>query len=310
MNSTEVRTLSAGHRQDEYSPFHPPAYRIEPGERVRVETVCVSGGAVRHSATAATNADLMATLGWVPTFPVTGPIFVEGAAPGDVLAVHIEQIEVADVGWVASLIGRGPAGDLLEQAEVRTFAVRDGVVEFGHGLSIPLAPMIGSIGVAPQDGPLRANTPGLHGGNLDCTLIGPGATLYLPVNVAGALLALGDLHAAMADGEASCTGVEIAGAVTLRVEIVKHAEFPLPLVVAGESVALMASAPTLDEAARQVVQLGVRWLAGGSRLTVNEATMLVSLVGQVRICQVVNPLMTCRLELPRNVLTRIGIVAP
>jgi amidase len=72
----------------------------------------------------------------------------------------------------------------------------------------------------------------------------------------------------------------------------------------------MASAPTLAEAARQVVQLGVRWLAGGSRLTVNEATMLVSLVGQVRICQVVNPLMTCRLELPRNVLTRIGIVAP
>jgi len=170
-----------------------------------------------------------------------------------------------------------------------------------------LTPMIGAIGTAPADRAIDSGVPEAHGGNLDCTLIRPGATLYLPVNVSGALLALGDLHAAMGDGEVGTAGLEVNGRVTLWVELVKDAALPLPLVDTGEIVATISSAPDLDEAAQAAVRSMVRWLAAQTALDVNEAAMLLSLAGDLRICQIVDPLMTCRMELPKSVLTALGI---
>ena len=118
--------------------------------------------------------------------------------------------------------------------------------------------MIGAIGTAPADRAIDSGVPEAHGGNLDCTLIRPGSTLFLPVNVSGALLVLGDLHAAMGDGEVGSAGLEVNGAVTLRVGLVKQPTMPLPLVDTGEVVATISSAPDLDEAARQAVTAMVR----------------------------------------------------
>jgi amidase len=302
-----IRTLSATKHVREFAPDHPPAYRITPGERVRVETMCSASGSIRVAATAASNDDLRAKVGWVRGMPMTGPIFVEGAAPGDALAVFIEAIDVAGTGWTDVMIGRGAVDDLITVAEVRIFRIVDGEIDFGFGVRLPLTPMIGAIGTSPQDQARDAGLPDAHGGNLDCTLVKPGSTLYLPVNVAGALLGLGDLHAAMGDGEVGNAGLEVGGSVTLQCAVVKDHGLPLPMVDTGTLVATIASAPTLEIASQEAVQAMVRWIVRSTDLQINDAAMLVSFAGDLRICQVVNNLMTCRMDMPKAVLTAMGI---
>jgi amidase len=305
-----IRVLSATRFVREFSPFHEPAYQIAPGELVRVETRCAASGMIRETAKADSNAELRAKIGWTSGMPMTGPIAVAGAEPGDALAVHVAAIAFDDWGWSDVAIGYGPAGELVTEAEARVFRIVDGAIDFGFGVRLPLTPMIGAIGTAPLDRALDSGTPEAHGGNLDCTLIRPGATLYLPVHVPGALLSLGDLHAAMGDGEVGTAGLEVNGSVTLRVGLVKQTTAPLPLVDTGELVATISSAPDLDEAAQQAVKAMVQWLVADTALKVNDAAMLVSLAGDLRICQIVDPLMTCRLEIPKPILTTLGITLP
>jgi amidase len=302
-----IRTLSAAKHVREFSPHHAPAYRVAPGEHVRVETRCSASDGIRHGATAASNDELRAKVGWVRGMPMTGPISIDGAEPGDALAVHIEAIDVADVGWTDVMIGRGAVAELITEAEVRTFRIVDGAFDFGFGVRLPLTPMIGAIGTAPRDRAVDAGIPDTHGGNLDCTLVKAGATLYLPVNVPGALLGLGDLHAAMGDGEVGNAGLEVGGSVTLCCDLVQDHALPLPLVDTGALVATIASAPDAERAARDAVQGMVRWIARATELGINDAAMLVSFVGDLRICQVVNGAITCRLEMPQGVLTALGM---
>jgi amidase len=305
-----IRTLSAANFVREFSPWHEPAYEIAPGELVRVETRCAASGVIRETAKADSNAELRAKVGWTSGMPMTGPIAVTGAEPGDALAVHVVEIAFDDWGWSDVAIDYGPAGELVSEAEARIFRIVDGDIEFGFGVRLPLNPMIGAIGTAPRNRAFDSGVPEAHGGNLDCTLIKPGATLYLPVNVPGALLALGDLHAAMGDGEVGTAGLEVNGAVTLRVGLVNQTTMPLPLVDTGELVATIYSAPDLDEAAQQAVVAMVQWLVAETALEVNDASMLLNLAGDLRICQIVDPLMTCRLEVPKSILTTLGISLP
>jgi amidase len=307
MSEDGIRTLSAARHVREFSPFHEAAYHIEPGELVRVETLCAASGMIRQTAKADSNAELRAKVGWVGGMPMTGPIAIAGAEPGDALAIHIEAIDCEDSGWTDVPIGQGPTTGLVTEAEVRVLPIRDQAVDFGFGLHLPLTPMIGAIGTAPRERAIDSGVPETNGGNLDCTLIRPGATLFLPVNVPGALLALGDLHAAMGDGEVGSAGLEVNGSVTLRVGLIKQTTLPLPLVDTGEVVATICSAPDLDEAARQAVSAMVEWLSTATTLRVNDAAMLLSLAGDLRICQVVDPLMTCRLEIQKSILITLGI---
>ncbi len=239
----DIRTLSAAMHVREFSPFHEPAYQIEPGELVRVETLCAASGMIRQTATADSNTELRAKVGWVPGMPMTGPIAIAGAEPGDALAVFIEAIDFEDSGWTDVPIGQGPTAGLVTEAEVRVLPIRDQAIDFGFGLHLPLTPMIGAIGTAPRERAIDSGVPEAHGGNLDCTLIRPGSTLFLPVNVPGALLALGDLHAAMGDGEVGSAGLEVNGWVTLRVGLIKQTPLPLPLVDTGEVVATISPPP-------------------------------------------------------------------
>jgi amidase len=305
-----IRTLAATRHVKEFSPFNEPAYVVSPGETLRVETLCSAGGSIKRSVTARSNDELRDKAGWQRGMPMTGPIYVEGAEPGDALGIYLAAIEVDDFGWTDVQIGRGPAGNLIEEAEVRRFPIRNGAVDFGFGVTLPLAPMIGAIGTAPAERALGAGIPEAHGGNMDCTLIKPTSTLYLPVNVPGALLGLGDLHAAMGDGEVGTAGVEVGGTVTLKLGLVKRATLPLPLVDTRTIVAAIVSAQELADAARGAVQAMVTWIVRATALGVNDATMLVSLAGDLRICQIVDPLMTCRMEMPKRVLAEIGIQLP
>jgi amidase len=155
--------------------------------------------------------------------PVTGPVFVEGAEPGDVLAVTIHDIALADQGWSVSIPGAGALAEVMgPEFFVRRVPVRDGRVQLTPTLDCAAAPMIGCVGVAPADRDGSTVMPTLPtGGNMDLTDAAPGSTVYLPVQVPGALLSIGDIHAVMARGESSFVAIEIAGRATVSVDVVK-----------------------------------------------------------------------------------------
>ena len=182
-----------------------PALTVASGETVRIRTQDCFGNQVQ------TPEDELDEINWDRINPATGPVFVEGAVPGGALKVTIENIELDP--QTASCTGKdeGVCGDRFDAWSTRLCAIEDGELRWSDKLSIPLNPMIGVIGVAPEGEPVNCGTPGSHGGNMDNTAITTGATLYFPVAVEGALFGCGDMHAAMGDGEISVSGAEVAG---------------------------------------------------------------------------------------------------
>jgi amidase len=180
------------------------------------------------------------------------------------------------------------------------------MVKFNDKLSFPIQPMIGVIGTAPAGEGIDTGTPGAHGGNMDCTRIGEGTTLYLPVNTKGALLAMGDLHAKMGDGEVEVCGVEIAGAVTVKISVVKNCALPTPFLINSEVAAAVYSAKTVDEACVGATMAMHSFLMQELSMNEHEAGMLLSVAGNLRICQIVDPERTCRMEIPLSVTAAYG----
>lgn len=245
-------------------------------------------------------------LDWARINPATGPVFVEGADPGDMLQVNIEKIEIRDHGVMVTGPDMGVLGDELTENYIRIIPIRQGKAFFTEKVELPLNPMIGVIGTAPASEDISCGTPGNHGGNMDCKIIGEGATLYLPVNVPGALLALGDLHAAMGDGEVSVCGVEVSGEVTLSVTVIKGKHWRLPLVKNSKAIYMIASEKSLDEATIRASKNMVHFLVNECALNKYDAINLLSIAGNLQICQIVDPLKTVRMELPLNVLEQLG----
>ncbi len=273
-----------------------PAVAIaKSGDTVRFETLDCFGCQLQRED------QLLGGLDWSCINPATGPLFIEGAMPGDVLKVEILNIELDDHGVMVDGPGEGVTGTAVTTESTKILPIVDGMVQFNNKLQFPIKPMIGVIGTAPTGEAVDTGTPDAHGGNMDCTQIGAGATLYLPVNVEGALLAMGDLHALMGDGEVEVCGVEIAGAVTVRVTALKNCNLPTPFLVNSESAMAIFSAVTLDDASVGATMAMHRFLREELHMNEHEAGMLLSVVGNLRICQIVDPEKTCRMELPLSV---------
>ena len=291
-----VYSMSAGHA---------PAARVPSGETVVFETTdCYGGQIVREE-------QLLGGIDWDEINPATGPLFVEGAQPGDLLKVSVLDIRIAGHGVMTAMPGEGAVGCKLTGDRTRIIPVRDGRVHFSDRVVLDAAPMIGVIGTAPAEGwEIPTGTPDVHGGNMDNTRICKGSVLYLPVNVEGALLAVGDLHALMADGEVLICGLEIAGEVEAKVEVVKGADLPVPVVVSGGAVMTVASAPTLDQAALDATHHMMDLMTAGGTVDPQEAGMLLSLKGDLRICQIVDPMKTARMEVPLSLLDACGVRLP
>lgn len=245
-------------------------------------------------------------LDWARINPATGPVFIEGADPGDMLEVKIETMILRDYGVMATGPDMGVLGDELIENSIRIIPIRQGKAFFTENVVLPLNPMIGVIGTAPASEAISCGTPGNHGGNMDCKIIGEGTTLYLPVNVPGALLALGDLHAAMGDGEVSVCGVEVSGEVTLSVKVIKGKQWQLPFAKTSKAVYMIASEKSLDEATVRATKNMVHFLATECGLNNYDAIALLSIAGNLQICQIVDPLKTVRMELPLSVLEQLG----
>lgn len=245
-------------------------------------------------------------LDWNQVNPATGAVYVEGAKPGDILKVTIDKIELADNGVMMVEPGLGVMGHRIEESEVKMISIEGKEAVFNDEIRIPLNPMIGVIGVAPEGGEISNGTPGAHGGNMDTKLIAEGSILYLPVFQEGALFGLGDLHAAMGDGEISVSGIEIAGKVTVSLEVLKGSSIPYPFVQNDEGLAVIVSKETVDEAAKSGVEIMIDTLLPQTDLTLSELTMLFSAAGQSQISQIVDPLMTARFFVPNYLLEKIG----
>ncbi len=277
----------------------PPVARIRPGESFVLDTADCFSDQIQSAKATPSGVD------WEHINPATGPVFIEGAEPGDVLSVLIERIDIAHRGVMAV---SGDFGVLRDRFEGMSFAMIpiEGDSAQVAGATVPVRPMIGVIGVAPSGPAVPCGSPGSHGGNMDTRLIGEGATLYLPVFVSGGLLAAGDLHAAMGDGEICGTGVEVAGSVQLRVDVRRDVHLTSPVLETSEVVATIASAETLDEAADRATGDMADLLTQRLGLTAADATMLMSAAGQLQVSQVVDPLKTARYAMPVEILAQFG----
>lgn len=258
--------------------------------------------------------------------PATGPLFIEGAEPGDVLKVEIQKIELREYGVMRTSTDGGAFCHLYEEPKARRFffSIHPETGRLGfwfeEKLWLDADPMIGVIGTAPEGDGVPAITPGPHGGNLDCRRIREGSVLYLPVNVPGALLSIGDLHALMGDGETGICGLETAGRVTVRVTALKEEEAAsrvfravraaLPLLREGDQVMTIQSAETLDKAALLAANKMRELAAAASGMDLVDSGMAMSLLGDLAVCQIVNPLKTVRCQFPLKVLAEYGFRLP
>ena len=171
--------------------------------------------------------------------------------------------------------------------------------------------MIGVIGTAPveKEG-IPTTTPGKHGGNMDCKKIVKGSTIYLPVNVKGGLLSMGDIHALMGDGEVFICGLEIAGEITVKVSVLKNIKLPTPFLHSRGKVMSIQSAKDLDKAGDMAAKEMFEFVKEATKQDDVRTGMLMSLLSDMAVCQVVDPLLTVRVEFPLDVLEKYGYKLP
>lgn len=262
-----------------YCRFDRQVLEIEPGETIQVETEDALGASFR------TSSDITLERFGQITFPLTGPIAVRGAQPGDTLAVRVENIELDDQGVVVFRSGGGVLKDWMPGFAGKVVRVHDGFVQFNDQIRIPIRPMIGKIGTAPALECLRSSVPGVHGGNMDCPELTIGHTIYLPVNVLGGLLAVGDVHAAMGDAEICGTGVEIRARLTLTIDLRKGRPKAMtwPRIETPAEIITLAAATPVDEALYLAAKDMVLWLEEEYRFDRAEAYLLLGLAGHGRL---------------------------
>ncbi|NPD30881.1 acetamidase [Eggerthellaceae bacterium zg-1084] len=277
-----------------------PALEVESGTTVRLRTKDCFSNQLR-----AADATLDA-LDWDRINPATGPVFVKGAQPGGALKAVIERIELDGDVVVATGEGEGVMGDRFTGWSFSHGRVEDDGLTVFDGCRLPLNPMIGVIGVAPSGDPVNCGTPGAHGGNMDCKDIREGTTLYLPVAVEGALFGCGDMHACMGDGEVGVSGAEAPGHATITLTALPALRIQNPVIETATHVGTIASADTLDAAADRAVHDMLDLVCARAQVAPEEAAMLFSLQGDVRVCQMVDPQRTVRFMMPKQALAQYG----
>jgi amidase len=221
---------------------------------------------------------------------MTGPVFVGGAFPGDTLAVEILDIKPAlGYGWIVATPGRALLKDRLTEWRRRKVQIEGDCVRFNDKIALPYAPMIGRLGVAPAGEPKASNSIGPFGGAMSNIAIAPGATVYLPVFVDGALLTIEDVHAAMGDGESASSAVEMGAEVTLRCDVSTGLEVKRPLVATRDAVMTTGEGNTMEAASHMAVDEMATLLMSQLGLDAVDAAMLISVAADARFSYVGGP---------------------
>jgi acetamidase/formamidase len=278
-----------------------PVLHVSSGDRVRVETM-VAGGLQRLRLAGAAEAEIPEALKLVEqrvtergpgVHPMTGPIYIDGAQSGDTLEIHIVAIEfLHNFGVNAFIPGGGVLPDEFPYASLKLFRWPAGAdrVGFAPGVTLPLAPFFGSIGVAPPPlvGRISSRPPGWHGGNLDNKDLVAGSTLYLPVHVPGALLSIGDGHARQGDGEVTGTALETSLRGTFELRLRKGQRLRWPRAETPTHYIAMGLNEDLDEATRLAVREMVDFLVAEKKMSRDDAYMLCSLAADLHVTQAVD----------------------
>jgi acetamidase/formamidase len=238
---------------------------------------------------------------------LTGPVYVEGAEPGDALEVKILSISLPiDYGY------NGCKGFLPENCEpdapykILTLDRKRMTAEFAPGIVIPLRPFFGSMGVAPapEDGRVSSNPPGRHAGNLDNRELVAGSTLFIPVFARGALFEIGDGHAAQGDGEVDQTAIETSLRGRLQLTVRKNVKLTWPRAETSTDYISMATDPDLAVATREAIQEMIDFLVAEKKLTRHQAYQLVSVAGNVAVTQLVDkPNVGVHVRMPKSIFT-------
>lgn len=287
-----MRRISRANVVFSYSAEHEPIVVAAPGETLLVETRNAFGDQPLRPG------QRLDDLNLDECDPLTGPIAVEGAEPGDTLAVTLEHIETVGPGMQGVI----PDFGVLDwpTTPLHFFEPKDGRITWLRGIEIELRPNLGAIGVAPAGDAIPSVWPGDHGGNMDTKYVCAGSTLYFPVFHPGGLLVLGDCHQIQGDGELCGVAPETDAEVTLTVDVIKGKTIRRPRILAKDRFMTIASAETLEQAVKLAVRDTVDLLVEEKGLTDEEAYLLITIKADAEICQVVDPLVTVRVAMDRE----------
>lgn len=293
-----MRSLTTGSVIHVMSSDNPPAMAVKSGETFSVET-----------AKPGIPDEVFSRDYTKQPFPkrvltITGPIFVEDAEPGDVLKVKIESIELDTMGkmWMGQWMG--VLMDEVDHCYMRKVAIDRGEVRFSDSLSFPIRPMIGTIGVAPAGDGVDCVLPGSYGGNMDSLSAAPGNTIYLPVYVPGALLAVGDVHAAMGYGEVLGTGIETGSTVVMTVELIKNRELKHPVAEAEEFFEIIVSDTDFMQACKELTRAAIDFVSERRGCGFDEGYAIVGQTCDLKVLQIVNYCVTVSMRIPKLILEK------
>jgi acetamidase/formamidase len=295
--------LTTAQTHNRFSAAIPPVATVPSGAVVEVYTAEATDGQLSHESVV----EDVSGIDFDPIHPLTGPVYVEGAEPGDVLAVKLLEVEIGEWGWAAVVPGFGFLAAEFSDPYLKTFRFEPGdtLAFFSDRISVPLRPFPGVMGVAPPtDSLLSTIPPRANGGNMDNRHMVAGSTVYFPVFVGGALFSIGDTHAAQGDGEVSGTAIEAPMRIVYQVDVLKGGRgIKEPQYETEDYYAVTAFATTLDEAARKATRYMIDYLVEEHGLDRRDAYVLCSLAGDLKISEVVDvPHVLVSMHMSKDVL--------
>ena len=291
-------TIHSVHHHFGWDNANAPVEKVAPGSTIEVHCLEASCGQITQESTI----DSIRTFDFSKTNPVTGPIYIDGAEPGDAIKVTIEEFEPCGFGWTGIIPGFGLLADDFTEPGLTLWkydATTMAPAAFSDKGKVPLKPFIGTIGLVPAEAGTHSIVPPRRmGGNMDICDLSAGSELYLPVEVAGGLLSLGDTHAVQGDGEVCGTAIESAMNVKVKLDLIKDARLPTPRFTTSGPVSrhldgkgyevTTGIGPDLMEAAKAAVSNMIELLGKQHNLTAADAYMLCSVCADLRISEIVD----------------------
>ena len=298
--------LTADQKHNKFSKLIPPVLTVPSGAVIKAETSEASDGQLHAKA----GLDDLINLDFGPIHPLTGPVYVEEAEVGDILAVDVLKIELHDYGWQAIVAGFGFLTDRFPDPKLKVHAI-DKVrktMQFSDKVTIPLMPFAGVMGVAPDTEEMLSTIPPReNGGNMDDPSIVEGTTVYFPVLVKGGLFSIGDTHAVQGLGEVCGTALEAPMTITYRLRVLKDKPaIKEPQYETDQYYAVTGFGDTIDKAAKKAVNFMIDHLVANYDISDEDAYMLCSLVGDLKIAEVVDvPNMLVTMHFPKSILAQL-----
>ena len=298
--------LTADQKHNKFSKLIPPVLTVPSGAVIKAETNEASDGQLHAKA----ELDDLINIDFGPIHPLTGPVYVEEAEVGDILAVDVLKIELHDYGWQAIVAGFGFLTDRFPDPKLKVHEI-DKVkktMQFSDKVTIPLMPFAGVMGVAPNTEEMLSTIPPReNGGNMDDPSIVEGTTVYFPVLVKGGLFSIGDTHAVQGLGEVCGTALEAPMTITYRLRVLKDKPaIKEPQYETDQYYAVTGFGDTIDKATKKAVNFMIDHLVANYDISDEDAYMLCSLVADLKIAEVVDvPNMLVTMHFPKSILTQL-----